>query len=198
MLRQEATMAEPARKPMTVDDFLAWAESWGDGERYELFDGVPVRMSAERSRHALVKSDVDRELQRAVAAAGLRCTVWPDGMTVPIGDRTAFEPDAVVQCGPPPDLDAVRLDAPLIVVEVLSPATRGVDLGRKLPGYFSRPSLAHYLIVDPETRLVIRHSRREGGLIETAIHVEGAPVALDPPGLTIVPEAFFARITPPA
>jgi Uma2 family endonuclease len=186
-------MAEPARRLMTVDDFIAWSETWGEGERYELLDGVPVAMCPERSRHALVKSDVDRELQRAVAEAGAPCTVWPDGMTVPIDERTAFEPDAVVQCGPPPDLDAMRLDAPLIVVEVLSPATRGVDLGRKLSGYFSRPSLAHYLIVDPEKRLVIRHSRRDAGLIETAI-VQDGPIRLDPPGIAVDPAGFFRRV----
>ena len=49
-------------------------------------------------------------------------------------------------------------------------------------GYFSLPSLAHYLILNPERRLLIHHKRGDGDVIETRILTEGM-IRLDPPGL---------------
>jgi hypothetical protein len=46
------------------------------------------------------------------------------------------------------------------------------------------PSVAHYLIVSPDERLIFHHARGEGTAIVTRILREGA-VALDPPGLEI-------------
>jgi Uma2 family endonuclease len=188
-------MAEPSPKPapMTVAEFLHWSESWADGERHELVEGVPVAMAPERSRHALVKSDVDGELKRAVAAAGAPCTVWPDRMTVAVDETTAFGPDSVVESGRATPLDSVTVEAPAIVVEVLSSTTRGADTGKKLTGYFSLPSLAHYLVVDPARKVVTRHSRRPDGGIDTAILREGT-MRLDPPGIDVALAAFFARV----
>ena len=40
------------------------------------------------------------------------------------------------------------------MVEVLSPSTKHVDTGKKLEGYFRVPSIVHYLVVDPERRMV--------------------------------------------
>jgi Uma2 family endonuclease len=196
----EDAMADAARTPtptrMTAAEFLAWSHDWEEGERFELIDGFVVRLSAERSRHALVKSDVDGELKRAAAAAGLPCTVWPDGMAVPVDDGAVLEPHAAVSCGPV-DLDALAVRDPVIVVEVPSPTSRGMDTGLKLTAYFNLPSLAHYLVVDPVKKLVTRHSRRadggaEGG-IDTAILREGT-IRLDPPGLEAALERFFARV----
>jgi Uma2 family endonuclease len=70
---------------------------------------------------------------------------------------------------------------PLIVVEVLSPSSRQVDLAIKLAGYFLLPSVADYLIVDPTRSLILHHSRT-GDAILTRVVTEGA-IALDPPGL---------------
>jgi Uma2 family endonuclease len=39
---------------------------------------------------------------------------------------------------------------PVIVVEVSSPSTRKIDASLKMTGYFSLPSVHHYLIIDPE------------------------------------------------
>ena len=79
-------------------------------------------------------------------------------MTVRISTRTAFEPDALVVCPVPPG-DAVEISNPVIVVEVLSPSTAADDHGIKLDGYFSLPSVAHYLIIDPDRRMMIHHKR---------------------------------------
>ena len=57
-------------------------------------------------------------------------------MTVRIDETTAYEPDAVVYSGEKIARSAVEVPNPLIVVEVLSPSTRQVDVSIKLAGYF--------------------------------------------------------------
>ena len=67
-------------------------------------------------------------------------------MTVRVTARTASVLDALIAC-PSPPLDAVEIPDPVVVVEVLSPSTAADDHGVKLDGYFSPPSVRHYLIL---------------------------------------------------
>ena len=128
-------MSNPAKNEMDVDAFLVWAE--GRDGRWELRDGQPVMMSPERAAHALTKFSAQIALRESVQRAALPCRVFPDGMTVRITARNAFEPDALVVCPPPTDLNTMEIPNPVIVVEVLSPSTAADDHGLKLDGYFS-------------------------------------------------------------
>ena len=114
-------------------------------------------------------------------------------MAIRIDARATYEPDASVVCGPRVAPDAIEIDNPVIVVEVLSPSTAAIDHGRKLSGYFSLASVQHYLILDPDRRVVIHHKRGSGDAIETRVLTEGA-ARLDPPGFEVAVEALF----PPA
>ncbi len=177
-------MLDVAHRPMSADEFLAWAQGWAEGERYELDDGEPVRMASERARHALAKGEIYRRLFEAVRDAGLQAQVFPDGMAVVIGERTVFEPDALVRLGPPVDGDTVKITDPLIVVEVLSPSTGPLDTTTKLAGYFRVASVRHYLILNAAKRVLIHHARDEAGTITTRI-LGDSPLRLDPPGIVL-------------
>jgi len=176
-----------ALKQFTTDEFLLWAE--GREGRWELFDGVPAMMAPERARHAETKAAAFVALSDAIRRAGLPCRAYPDGMAVRIDRRSSFEPDASVICGKRPHPDALTLDDPVVVVEVLSPTTAAVDHGPKLAGYFSLPSVAHYLILDPDRRMVVHHRRGEKE-IETRVLTEGV-ASLDPPGFEVAVAAMF-------
>ena len=89
-------MSDTAKSEMDVDAFLSWAE--GRDGRWELRDGRPVMMSPERAAHALTKYAAQKTLEAAIVRAGLPCRMFPDGMTVRISARNAFEPDALVVC----------------------------------------------------------------------------------------------------
>ncbi len=177
-----------ALKQMTSDEFLLWVE--GKEGRWELHDGVPVMMSPERVVHGLTKGEAYAALKNAIQRAGLSCRVFPDGMAIRIKARATYEPDVTVICGLRPPDDAVALDDPIIVVEVLSPSTAAIDHGRKLSDYFSLPSVEHYLILDPERRVVIHHKRGQGEAIETRVLTNGV-ARLDPPGFDVAVEALF-------
>ena len=171
-----------AKQNMTVDEFLAWAES-REG-RYELVDGEVFAMSPQRISHAITKLNAVNALSAAIAKAGVPCRALPDGLTVRVSKTTAFEPDALVYCGPPLPGNAIEVPEPVIIAEVISPGSQYIDTGVKLRGYFQVPSVVHYLVIDPERHLVIHHQRNEGDLLATRIAAEGE-MHLDPPGLQL-------------
>ncbi len=184
-------MATTAKQHMTADEFLSWAE--GRDGRWELHDGVAVMMAPERVIHSQTKGEAFVGLREAIRRAGVPCAAYPDGVAVRIDEGTTYEPDVLVSCGPRPPSDALAVNDPIIVVEVLSPSTALIDHGRKLSGYFSLPSVQHYLILDPDRRVAIHHKRGQGEVIETRIVTQGA-MQLDPPGLELALENLFPQM----
>lgn len=182
-------MTVVAPKPrMTVDAFLPWAMAQPSG-RYELVNGEVVAMAPERAIHAETKAEAWLALRTALAAAGLPCRAYVDGLGVRIDEATLYEPDVLVRCGTPLADDALEAPDPMIVVEVVSPSSAARDSGAKLEDYFSLPSVAHYLILKTDSRAAIHH-RRAGDAIATTILRDGA-VTLDPPGVTLDVAALF-------
>jgi Uma2 family endonuclease len=175
-------MSSATQRKMTVDEFLAWAE--GREGRWELHNGVPYRMSPERTGHVKVKAAVYLALLRAVRKAGVPCHVLTDGAGVRISRHVMHDADALVYCGAELPDDSLGVPNPIILVEVASPSTRKTDETVKLDGYFSLPSVHHYLIVDPAGPPVI-HFRRQavGTPLRSLVH-EGM-LALSPPGIAV-------------
>ena len=166
---------------MTSDKFLVWALD--QPGRYELVDGFPVQMQAERTRHSGVKGRVYRALGDAIQRRNLPCEAWPDGVALRIDDMRTREPDAVVTCGVKQDGDALALEGAVIVVEVLSPTNSNTDKLEKLADFSRVPGLKHYLIVHPTERYVIHH-KLGAEQVETRI-VRDGELRLDPPGLVV-------------
>ena len=98
------------------------------GERWELAHGETVAMAPERAAHARAKVRVAERLAGAVREAALPREVSVDAMAVQVDERTVYEPDVPMRCGPPPD-DAVKITDPVVVVEVVSPSSRARDAG---------------------------------------------------------------------
>jgi Uma2 family endonuclease len=186
-------MTAATKQTLTADEFMAWRETQEPGQRYELVGGGVVAMAPERAAHALVKHAAARALEDAIDAAGARCEVFPDGMSVVIGQDTVYEPDATVRCGDPVDRESVAIRDPVIVAEVISPSSRARDTGAKLEDYFRLPTLRHYLIIKTDTRSVIHHARGDDDKIRTAI-VSAGSITLDPPGLVVALSSLFARL----
>jgi Uma2 family endonuclease len=177
------------KNKMTADEFLAWAEELlpEDG-KFELWDGEVVLRHGpgfeERARHWNVKGAMYRGLCDAIERAGLPLLAAVDGPMVRLSARKMARPDVLVYRGPDVDPDAQEVANPIVIVEVLSPTTKRRDHGVKLESYFTLPSLSHYLIVDPERRLLIHHRRGTHDAMETSIGT-GPRLRLDPPGLDV-------------
>jgi Uma2 family endonuclease len=177
---------------MTVTEFLPWAET--QAGRYELIDGVPVKMQSERLRHLIVKGNIYAEFRNAVMKGGLACHVLPDGATVVISADVAYEPDVVVQCSPLGDLDGLCATAPSVVVEVLSPSSQESDVAVKLPDYMTVPSIAHVLVVDPVRQRVLHYERQaDAPFLARPLRVADT-VVFDSPGFRVAITGFFTGL----
>jgi Uma2 family endonuclease len=178
-----------SRGRMEVPEFLAWSERQPD-DRYELVDGEIVAMTRDTVRHNRAKLAAYRALDDAVRAAGLPCVTLVDGVGVVVNDKTLRIPDVLVQCGAEPDPDAMIVESPLVVVEVVSPSRERDDTDFKLVDHFSVASIHHYLIVFSDRRVVVHHQRSSGGGIATRIASDG-DIALTPPGISVAVVALL-------
>jgi Uma2 family endonuclease len=115
-----------------------------DGHRYELVDGVLVVSPRPTTVHQYAQMRLATLLDKSC----------PEGLTVLAEPAVQLDPTTELA----PDLVVVHLDdvgdakftePPLLVVEVRSPSTALIDLGRKKAAYakFGVPS---YWIVNPE------------------------------------------------
>lgn len=142
-------MSEAAEdQRMTVAEFLRWQ---GEPDvRYELVDGHPLAMSPAASFHGTIVMNAGHEITRRLEArapcrAQGEAGVW-------ITDESFYEADVAVSCTDPANTAEVR--EPLLVVEVLSPATRTHDKGRKLDDYKGLESVQEVWLIDSEKRWV--------------------------------------------
>jgi Uma2 family endonuclease len=184
-------MSTHAQRKMTVDEFLVWAE--GREGRWELYNGVPYNMAPERTRHIDVKFAVQVALLQAIRKAGVPCHMLGDGAGIRISRHVMHIPDALVYCGQKLPGNAIEVPNPVILGEVSSPSTRRPDDTVKLNGYFSLPSVHHYLIVDPEGPPVIHHRRRPDGTILRSVLHKGN-LTLAPPGIELDVAELLAAV----
>jgi Uma2 family endonuclease len=139
-------MSQRAVAQMSAEEFLEWGLH--QELRYELVDGVPVAMAGANRRHDGIVARVLGMLYNLLRGHG--CEQFTADLAVRIPAGNIRRPDAGIDCGAADD-DATTAAAPYLVLEVLSPSTRVFDMFGKLEEYKTVPSLAHIVIVDPDT-----------------------------------------------
>ena len=108
---------------MTVAEFQDWDPPAELAQRrWELVDGEPVCMSPPSVDHGAIQSEVGRLLGNWLVAHRPECRVIITPGVVPRirSDVNERVPDLAVTCGP--IRSARMLDAPLLVIEILSPS----------------------------------------------------------------------------
>jgi len=149
-------MSVALRKPMSLQEFLAWEE------RQELrweFDGfAPLAMTGGTSEH----SAIQRNLSIAVGGRlrGKPCQLYTAGLKIVVAGSCRY-PDAFVVCSPVPRGTLVVTD-PVVVFEVLSPSTASTDLGAKNEEYRDTPSIRRYVMLAQDSRRATVFARIDG------------------------------------
>jgi Uma2 family endonuclease len=123
---------------------------------------------------------------------GTGCRPYGSDMSVKSHDLSVRYPDVTVDCGTPADTDRdIRPNAPRVIFEVLSPATRQLDLQVKKAEYRTIDSVDTIVFVDPEVETIATSHRHGDDWIDTP----ATPADLMLPSLDVViPHAeMFAR-----
>src|SRR5579884_243456 len=125
-----------------------------DGCRYELFDGALIAMSSATPHHQRLSVRLAMVLDRTIVVTGLG-EVFAAPLDVRFADNTVLQPDLIVVRQERLQIVGANCieGPPDLVVEILSPSTRGNDLGWKMDRY-ARFGVPEYWIVDSERRQV--------------------------------------------
>ena len=161
----------PEQGSWTWDDYLRLPE---DGQRYEIIHGVLYVSPAPRYVHQLAVARLVHFLSVFVLGRDLGVVLTaPFDVLLP-GVAEPVEPDVLfLKSGNLPDPAAKNfVGIPDLVVEVLSPSTRRVDLKVKRLAY-QEAGVTEYWIVDPKLQTVTvyhldetRHEYRELGCFQ--------------------------------
>ena len=129
--------------------------------RWEYVDGEIRQMACGKDDHNAIGGNIVRALGNIIAPRD--CRVYGSDMKIHTGDGVNTFPDVAVVCGDRQyylGKEDVILN-PLLVVEVLSPSTKGYDRSDKFDHYKSTEALQEYLLVDQDELRVILHTRRD-------------------------------------
>jgi Uma2 family endonuclease len=138
--------------------------------RSEWIDGQLREMTGSNHAHCVIVAHIGTALW--VQLEGRPFTACLNAMKVRVPDGPYYYPNVAVVPHPPEFEDReedVVLD-PLVVVEVLAPATEDFDRGEKLDNYRRIPSLTDYLLVDQGRCRIDHFTRLADNRSELAIH----------------------------
>jgi Uma2 family endonuclease len=159
LLPQELIMGHPQRQWLEESEYLV--REAAAAERHEYVAGVAYAMAGAGERHNRIALNLAASLRSA--ARGTHCGVYISDMKLRIGGgRVYYYPDVMLSCEPA-TLDALSMDAPCLLAEVLSPPTMAIDTREKLHAYRAIPTLRYYVLADSERVAVNYYLRGDDG-----------------------------------
>ena len=147
--------------PLTEEQYLQIERAALD--KSEFRDGQMFAMSGGSLNHSLLQGTMVALLHRQLPPG---CRIFTSDLRIKVPAAGLYTyPDCGVFCGEPHfagDPRDVILN-PLLIVEVLSPATEGYDRGKKFELYRTIGSFREYLVVHQDRRCVEHYSRQDDG-----------------------------------
>lgn len=141
-------------------DYLAYEAQ--SPVRHEYIAGEIFAMTGASIRHNVIAGNLFAELRTHLK--GTSCRALIEGVKLRLRkEQSYFYPDVMVTCEDRlQELDSQQqiVEAPLVVIEILSPTTEATDRREKLRAYRTLPSLKEYLLVSQEQAQVEIYRRR--------------------------------------
>ena len=133
---------------MSVDEWRKLERTSHD-VKHEYIDGQVYAMSGGSLAHGSIGSNVVRALQDALRAAGKHCFTYNSDVASRLSAKRYTYPDAVVTCDERdrPTPDKTEVQAPRVIVEVLSDSTEAYDRGKKFAYYRACPTVEEYVVI---------------------------------------------------
>ncbi len=169
-------MSAALRKPMTVEEFLAWEDQ--QELRYE-FDGFqPVAMPGGTLVHSLIQANLIRQLGNRLAGGPWRA-VGSD-LKIAVSGSIRY-PDVFVFCRDLPNRTLV-VTQPVVVFEISSPGTAETDHNEKNREYRDTSSIQRYVMLEQD-RMGVTVFARSGG--DWVGHLSEGAVTLSMPEIGV-------------
>jgi Uma2 family endonuclease len=175
-------MAEPAIKPMTLDEFLRWDD--GTETHYELIGGFPVAMAPPAAAHRILATRLVSRIDAALASRRPCNAQGEAGIIRPDLADTYFEADIAATCERH-EFGQQALDEPFLIVEILSPSTERHDRRTKLPVYRQIATVQEILFLASDGLYAELHRRSGAQWITDILRGADARLALASVGIEI-------------
>jgi Uma2 family endonuclease len=134
---------------MSLAEFLAWESEQTD--RHEFYRGETFAMVGGSLRHNRVILNLASRLGDHLD--GTPCQVFAETVKVQVSEGVLY-PDVMVTCGKAEAGDELAVTDPKLIIEVLSPGTKGYDKRDKFILYRTLATLREYVLIDPAQRQV--------------------------------------------
>ena len=182
--RHEAVL----RKPMTLEEFLAWEER--QELRFE-FDGfAPVAMTGGTAAHDRITFNLQKALDGRLA--GKSCRPWGPNMKIVVDGRARY-PDAFVVWQPVPPTATIA-DNPVVVFEVVSEGSTATDLIDKNREYRATPSIQRYIILQQTRVAAVAFARRGQDWLSEIVAGPDAILQLPEIGIDLPLAEIYANV----
>lgn len=183
------------RLRMSAQDFLAWDET--QTVRHEFVAGEVFAMAGAGEAHVTAALNVAMRLRQHLAGTPCRTFITDMKLRVDAADAV-FYPDVMVTCSAADAADPLVKREPVLLVEVLSPATAAYDRGDKFAAYRKLPSLREYLLVDTDSRRCDLYRKGADGLWVLHPFEPGQAVTLASVELELGAAALWDEVPDPA
>lgn len=152
-------MAAVAVRPVTFEEYLLAEE--GSQVRHELHDGRIIEMPGGSLQHAIVISNIVREVGIILTPP---CLCLADSGKVASPSGGIYYPDSMIACPPLSKRSRTGIiDNPRVIFEVISPRTGAYDRGAKFDAYDSMASVEEIVLIEPMAVLIELYRRNSDG-----------------------------------
>ena len=179
-------------RPLTYEDLRDMPD---DGNRREVLEGELIANPAPRRDHQETVANLDWILQRFLRDSGSG-RVYTHPVDVYLGRHDIVQPDLVVIRNERLGIyrpEGIINEPPDIVIEILSPSTRGIDLVRKMALY-ARSGVPEYWVADPERRMLVINRLQSEDYVAVEPDTGGGIVSPTLPGLRVDPVEVFSNL----
>jgi Uma2 family endonuclease len=157
----ENEIKEPALKYnyTSAQDYLEMERS--SKEKHELHRGTIITMTGASLKHNQIVSNLIGEISSYLK--GKSCQVFPSDLRTKVPNADTFTyPDISIVCGKPELMDDHfdTLLNPVVIIEVLSPATEKYDKGNKFFYYMQIQSFTEYVMIN-STEIRVQIARKQ-------------------------------------
>lgn len=162
-----AALPEKKQGQYTIED----VEALPGDQRVELLDGVIYDLGAPSVVHQIILGELIVSFHAQIAACGRDCQVLfaPTDVQIAKDLFTMVQPDLLIVC----DRDILTrkriVGAPDLLVEILSPSTRALDMELKLWKY-KDTGVREYWIVDPDKKKIYIYYFEGAGIADIAVY----------------------------
>jgi Uma2 family endonuclease len=168
-------MAEPAIKPMTLDEFFRWDD--GSETHYELIEGFPVAMAPPAEAHRILAMRLGARIDAALSTRRPCNAQGEAGVTRADHGDMYFVADIAATCAPN-ETGRQAIKDPFLVVEILSPSTERHDRRVKLPAYRQIETVEEIVLIASDGRYAELHRRVGGQWITELVRGAGGVLRL--------------------